>query len=177
MQILIWVLAVIAVYFFIVFFLLRLAVPFMGFGGRLVLPGRLPNDIKLAITNLERKSSGPGEYLQHAYDLILQKSLQQWGHTRFKAGTHLHRLFARDPEEMWHTEKFLYCQGINYLSFLLLAGSRFFAPDDIRARAVFLNFVPHQYLQVRLQGKWEDFDPAGAGIRGGRLGRHAEWFG
>lgn len=177
MNIFLIIIAILAGYFFIVFFVLRLVVPLMGFGGKFVFPGQLPNNIKQAVSSLEQASAGPEQYLRNVYGLIMEKTLRQWKHGRLKAGTYLHRLFVKNAEEMWSANKFLYCQGINYLSFLLLAGSRFFSTDDIRVKTVFLNFVPHQYLQVRLQGQWVDFDPAGAGIRGQGLGRHAEWFG
>jgi hypothetical protein len=42
---------------------------------------------------------------------------------------------------------------------------------------VFVNFVIHQYLQVKVDNGWIDVDPAGTGIRGKPLGKHLSWFG
>jgi len=175
MQYLFLSIAVVAGYFFVVFFLFRLVVPFMGFAG--FSPEALPEDMKAVARELESKSSGPREYAEAVYLVILDKTKKQWDHRRFKAGTYLHRLFVKDADKMWKTDKFLYCQAINYLSFLLLINSRFFKPSDIRAKVVFLNFVPHQYLQVKVEGGWVDMDPAGSGIRNRPLGTHASFFG
>ena len=63
------------------------------------------------------------------------------------------------------------------MAFVMLANSKFFKEDDIRFKYIFLNFVPHQYLQVKVGEKWIDFDPAGAGIRGKPLGTHQSFLG
>lgn len=164
------------VYFLLVFVGLRLVVPFMQFG-KYNSPIDIPKEIRDAVTDLENKSENQKEYLQNTYNLILDKTLNQWEHNRFKAGTHLHRLFVKDAGEMWKTNKFLYCQGINYLAYLLLIGSKYFTKTDVKRAHVFLNFVLHQYLKVKVGEGWVDFDPAGAGIRGKLLGKHQSWFG
>ncbi|MCL5666479.1 MAG: hypothetical protein M1383_01790 [Patescibacteria group bacterium] len=176
MHIILIILIVIAAYFFLVFFVLRLVAPYMGFK-RYALPENLPEEMRQKIAELENRTSTPSEYLQETYNLVLDKTLHQWKHGRLQAGIKLHRLFVKDLAEIWRTPKFVYCQAINCVVFALLAKSKFFTADDVKIRHVFLNFVPHQYLLVKINNEWIDVDPAGAGIRGNGLGSHAEWFG
>jgi hypothetical protein len=89
----------------------------------------------------------------------------------------LPKLFKKDLAEIWNTKGFVYCTSINFIVYVLLANSKYFNVQDIKVRHVFLNFVPHQYLQVKVGGKWVDVDPAGAGIRNQPLGTHASFFG
>ena len=163
-------------YFFVVFVGLRLVAPFMGFGG-FKAPAEVPNEVREAIADLESKTADQQAYLQAVYDLVLEKTLHQWQHTRFKAGTRIYRIMVRDLKEIWSTPGFIYCGPINFAVFVLLVKSRYFTEQDIRVRHVFLNFVPHQYLQVKVGDKWTDVDLAGSGIRKKPLGTHASFFG
>lgn len=173
----VWIIfAVVAAYFFMVFVALRLVAPFYGFKVWDKVP-ELPKQMRQKIRELENQSPNQYEYLQAVYNLVLDKTLHQWKHTRFKAGTQLTRGLVSNLPELWNTDKFIYCTQINYLAFCLLAGSKFFKPADVREKVIFLNFVAHQYLQVRVGEQWVDFDPAGIGIRGGGLGQHARIFG
>ena len=166
----------VAVYVILVFFVSRLVVPFMGFRQQ-TMPVEIPPEIKTVIAELESKATNQREYLQAVYDLILDKTLHQWRHTRFGAATHFHRGFVKDLAEIWQTRNFVYCTGINYAAFVLLCGSKYFRPEQIQTRHVVVNFFIHQYLRVQLGDQWVDFDPAGTGIRGHGLGHHLSWFG
>jgi len=176
MNILVWILVVVVVYLFLVFVVARLVAPFYGFKPWQP-PINLPSEIKETIVILENKSHDQASYLQEVYNLVLDKTLHQWHHTRFKAGTRINRGFIKDLLEIWQTRDFVYCTAINYTAYVLLTGSRFFKASDIKTKVVFLNFVAHQYLQVKAGGKWIDFDPAGSGIRNKPLGTHASIFG
>jgi hypothetical protein len=167
---------IIAAYFFLVFMVLRLVAPFYGFG-QYGPPESIPNEIRQAITELENKSQDQMSYLQAVYGLILNKTLHQWHHTRFKAGTKIHRVFVKDLSEIWQTKKFLYCMQINYAAYCLLTQSKFFTAQDVRTQQVFANLVSHQYLEVKVGDAWIDFDPTGVGIRGRGLGEHLSFFG
>lgn len=173
LNILFWIFVV---YFFIVFIGLRFVAPFMGFKQYLP-PNILPEEIKQEIKNLEASSHDQESYLKLAYDLVMQKTLHRWKHSRFQAAFKLPRLFVNDLEEIWHTNKFIYCTGINFILYTLLANSKYFKAEDVKIKYVFLNFVLHQYLKVKVNGIWVDADPAGAGIRGKPLGQHASLFG
>lgn len=176
MDVIFYIFILIATYFFLVFVLLRLVAPFMGFGEyKPAFQDFL--EIKTAVENLKRQSFDQMTFLENLYKFILNKNQKQWGHTRGMAAVMPHRLFVKNLEAIWTTEKFVYCNAINYVAYAMLLMSKFFKPEDIRSCHVFLNFVPHQYLQVKVYGKWIDFDPAGSGIRGGVLGTHASFFG
>jgi len=163
-------------YVLIVFMGFRLLVPFMGFK-KPGLPVVIPKEIKNIITELEISSSSPDQYLRAVYNLVLNKTLHQWKHNRFQAVLRLPRLFVRDLHDIWRTEDFIYCTGINYVMFIMLSNSSFFKPEDIEFRHVFVNFVVHQYLKVKVGDNWVAVDPAGTGIRGKPLGSHLVFFG
>lgn len=168
--------SILAVYFFVVFVGLRLIVPYFGFK-RYKNPKIIPEEIKAAVLDLEQASHDQVSYLEAAYNLVLEKTLHQYKHTRFQAAFKIPRAFVKDLSELWMTREFIYCTGINYILFALLVSSKYFKAQDIRTRHVFLNFITHQYLQVQMNGKWMDADPAGSGIRGKPLGTHASFFG
>ena len=170
------IIAVGAGYFFVVFVLLRLTVPFMGFNG-FTPPKELPGQVRDAVAYLESKATDQQSYLQAVYDLVMKKTLDQWRHSRFKAATRIRRLAVKDLKEIWLTQDFIYCGPINFVVFVLLVKSKYFTDKDIKVKHVFLNFVPHQYLQVKVGKKWVDVDPAGSGIRKQPLGTHASFFG
>ena len=176
MNILTYILIVVAVYFFLVFVLFRMIAPFYGFR-QYEPPTNLPPKVRQAITDLENKSHDQMSYLQAVYDFVTDKTIHQWKHTRFKAGTHLARAFVNDLEEIWESEGFVYCTAINFVAYTLIANSKYFKIEDVKIKHVFLNFITHQYLQVKVGDKWVDFDPAGSGIRGQSLGTHASIFG
>ena len=176
MNILYFSIAILACYFFIVFVGLRLVVPFMGFGKFQPVFEFFP-EIQAQIAEMEKLSSDQKTYLQAVYNFILDKNKKQWNHTRGQAALKLNRLFVKNLSEIWHTKKFVYCTGINFVVYALLTGSKYFKPEDIRARHVFVNMVIHQYLQVKIAGEWIDVDPAGIGIRGKALGEHLSFFG
>lgn len=166
------ILIILAAYFFLVFVALRLVAPFMGFRGYRP-PTDLPTEVRQKITELEQQSTDQKSYLEVVYKSVLGR----WQHSRFQAAIQLPKLFKKDLSEIWHCQGFIYCHTINFIVYTLLANSKFFKAEDVKIRHVFLNFVPHQYLQVRVGGQWIDVDPAGAGIRGFGLGRHASFFG
>jgi hypothetical protein len=170
------ILVILGVYFFLIFVVARLVVPFMGFNGYEPYVN-LPLEIKKVISDLEKTSIDQMSYLQAVYDLVLDKTLHQWKHTRFKAGLYFRRAWVKDLTEIWQTKNFIYCTAINYLVFTMLVGGEFFKKDDVRIRHVFVNFFIHQYLQVKVGEKWLDVDPAGTGIRGKPLGTHLSFFG
>ena len=66
MKILYWILGIIAGYGVIMFGVLRLIIPFMGFGQYLA-PTSIPTEMQTTITELETKSTNQREYLEHAY--------------------------------------------------------------------------------------------------------------
>lgn len=176
MNILVWIFAIIIGYFFLIFVGLRLVVPFLGFG-QYRPKVELPSEIKEVVRNLENSVKTEQEYLQAVFNIVMEKNNTQWQHTRFQAAFKIPRLFVSDLKEIWETKKFVYCTAINFVAYAFLVGSKYFKPEEIRARHTFVNMVIHQYLQIKVQGLWVDFDPAGSGIRGKPLGTHLSFFG
>ncbi len=176
MQIIFWISLLLVFYFSFIFVGLRLLVPFMGFKPKMPTV-ELPLEMKTKISELENKSQNQRDFLQGVYEAVLSKTLNQWKHTRFKAAFYVPKLFVKDLTEIWQTKGFIYCNTINFVGFSMLVNSKFFTTKDIIVKYVFLNFVLHQYLQVKVGEKWIDFDPAGSGIRNGKLGTHASLFG
>src|SRR6185436_12541602 len=131
MGLLYWLFVFACAYFIVVFFILRLVVPFMGFM-QYSPPTNLPRAIKQAISELESKSRDQQSYLQNVYALIMFKNAHQWKHTRLQAAIQLNKLFKKDLKDIWYTEGFVYCQAINFVIYTMLANSKFFKADDVR---------------------------------------------
>ena len=163
-------------YLLVVFLGLRLVAPFLGFR-QYRLPSEIPVEIRQAIVELENQAKDQESFLQAVYNFILEKNSVQWRHTRLSAAMRLPRLFVSDLSEIWKTRDFIYCTGINFVVYVMLANSKFFTGRDIRLKHTFANLVLHQYLKVKVGQKWVDVDPAGTGIRGKPLGTHLAGFG
>lgn len=172
MLILYVVVGLIAFYFLLIFFILRLVTPFMGFG-RFSLPHHLPQEVIDAIAELERNAETPEAYLTSAYNFVVSR----WHAGRFATVRYAPLAFRTDISAIWHQPGYAHCNTQNYILFLLLAGSSFFKPTDIRPTCVFFNFFIHQYLQVTVPSGQIAVDPAGASIRGIPLGGRIEFFG
>lgn len=175
-QVILIVTLVLGGYFLFAFVGLRLVAPFMGFS-QAEPPREISAEIKQTVVNLENKSSDQISFLENVYNFILEKNKNQWRHTRGRAAVMLPRLFVKDLNDIWQTKEFVYCNAINFLAFSMLVSSKYFKFTDVKVKYVFLNFVLHQYLQVKVGEEWVDFDPSGSGIRGGLLGTHARFFG
>lgn len=159
-------------YFFLVFVALRLIVPFMGFR-RWAPPQTISPSIQQEANTLLAGHSDQASFLEAAYAAISTR----WWAGRLQTLRYAPLAFRTNLEQVWNAPGYAHCNTQNYLLYTLLLASRLFSPADIRARTVFLNFFIHQYLQVRINGKWVDADPAGATIRGLPLGTHISLFG
>ena len=172
MSILLWLLLGIATYFFLIFFLLRLVVPFMGFT-KPKLPREIPQEITDVITAMEAKSQSQREYSAAAYKLVTSR----WYAGRMSTLYYAPLAFRTELPILWSETGFAHCNTQNYILYILLARSRFFRPEDVTVKTVFFNFFIHQYLKVKIDTTWTDLDPAGAAIRGMPLGTHISFFG
>lgn len=161
-----------ASYFILIFLVLRITVPYMGFG-RLKLPNVLPLEIQNVIKELESVSSSKEEYLKNAYNFVVNK----WHAGRLATIFYTKLAFRTDLKALLNEPGFAHCNTQNYLVFVLLSGSKFFKPEDVKVKTVFFNFFIHQYIRVNLDGKIIDVDPGGASIRGMPLGTHISFFG
>jgi len=168
LEILVWAAGVYLVGMFAV---LRLAVPFMGFWMYRI-PDQIPDDYRRLINEWEMESAGAEEFLKKSYDF----SVTYWKPEKFQTVSQFARIFRRDLQGIWDARGYLHCNTMNYVLACLLANSKFFTQDDIRIRHTVLNWVQHQYLQIRVNGKWMDVDPAGSYVRGLPMGQRAGLF-
>jgi hypothetical protein len=162
---------VLAGYFFVVFFVLRLVVPFMGFSEPEV-PKQIPDEMVQMIKTWEAQASKPEDFLQNVFEFVRKN----WWSDRFKTILKFPLAFRSDINQIWHERGYAHCTTANYVLFVLLVNSKFFKPGEIRFRQVFLNFFIHQYLQVRVGDRWLDVDPGGSNIGKFGLNRHASGF-
>lgn len=165
------VILIIAGYFFIVFFLSRFFVPFMGFRKYLP-PAAIPDDVQQTIRELEEKSKNVRSYLENAYQFVRSN----WQAERLKTVTHFPLIFRTDLGAVWRQRGYAHCNTINFILYTLLAKSRYFAVEDIKVRHSFFNMVLHQYLQVKVSGQWIDVDSSVAYLKN-PVGRRAHLFG
>jgi len=172
MTIVLVILIIIAAYFFLVFVVLRLVAPFMGFGGYQP-PVDLPAEATQTIADLENRSTDKKTYLKAVYDFVQSR----WQATRGQALTKLSKLFRENFVSLWRQPGYAHCTTQNFILHTLLVNSKFFKADDVKVKHVFLNFVPHQYLRVRVGEQWIDVDPAAGSALGIPFGRHGSFFG
>lgn len=172
MQLLLWIIVILAAYFFLVFVGTRLVIPYYGFK-QFSLPKEIPAEIKNKITELELQNPSAEGYLRAAYSFVISRWYAGRGDTVYRAPL----AFRKNLLQIWQSPGYAHCHTQDYVLFVLLAGSKFFKPEDIQTRYVFFNFFTHQYIKVRVGEKCVDVDPAGASIRGMPLGKHIAWFG
>jgi hypothetical protein len=165
-------LLLIGIYIFLVFIGIRLIVPFMGFG-KFTLPEKTPQIILQKVQELDSSAHSQEEYLQGVYDFVTSR----WHAGRLNTILYAPLAFRTNLETIWNQPGYAHCNTQNYLLFILLANSRYFEAGDIKPRCVFFNFFIHQYLQIRVNNSFIDADPAGASIRGAKLGTKIEFFG
>jgi hypothetical protein len=155
MNILYWILGILVGYVVLMFAVARFIFPFMGFG-KYKAPSSIPQEIKNTIVGLEAQSSNQREYLELAYAYVQAN----WLAERMKTIVNLSLIFRTDLSQLWRERGYAHCNTINYILAALLVGSNYFTAEDIRMRHKFLNFVVHQYMQVKVDGNWLDVDPA-----------------
>jgi hypothetical protein len=162
--------SLVAAYFFFVFFVSRFFIPHLSFG-QAPIPEKIPEGMEEVIEEFKIKSHSPKEFLESAYGYLGTKYHSERLATVFK----FHCLF-KSLEDVWKTNGFIPCNQSNFLLRIFLVKSEFFREDDIRRRHVFVNFVPHQYLQIRFNNEWIDVD-VGEKYRGMPIGEHLKYFG
>lgn len=158
------------IYISIVFIVSRFVIPHLGLS-ETALPDKIPAEMKKKIMELKSKTGSPREFLESAYDFLGSKRRSERLNTFLK----FHYLF-KNLEFIWEREGYIPCTQNNLLMRIFLVRSGFFRDKDIKTKHVFANFVIHQYLQVKLDGKWIDVD-VGEKQRGLPIGKHLGFFG
>ncbi|HBP01429.1 MAG: hypothetical protein UY41_C0009G0016 [Candidatus Moranbacteria bacterium GW2011_GWE1_49_15] len=95
---------------------------------------------------------------------------------RVKTYTRFFEIFKKDIGYFWGREGFLHCTNMNFIMRVLLVKSGFFAEEDLKLKWTQIWYVsPHQFLQVKVDGKWIDVD-IWANVYGVGFGKHAKGF-
>ena len=160
-----------AAYFFLILVVSRLFIPFLGFS-KPALPREVPQAMEHKIREMEQQATDPDAYVELAYKFVQSR----WHSARFRTITDLPLAFRTDLNEIWDSPGYAHCNTINYVFYVLVARSRFFTPEDVRFRHKLFNLMVHQYVQVRIRGRWLDADPSLVFLHL-PLGWHAGWFG
>jgi len=158
---------VILAYLFIVFVVIRLVVPNLGFK-RKPIPKNIPEELSKTIDRLNTEATSDENYLELAYKYVTTK--HTGGHIRTL--TNFWKAFL-DP--LCSKSKFMHCAGQNYLLRTLLIKSGRFEEKNIKIVIRFLDFFMHQYSKIKVNGKIIDVDPW-ADFIGASIGEKAKWF-
>jgi hypothetical protein len=161
---------ILAVYVFVVFILSRLVIPHLGFKEE-VISEPIPAEMMNKINQLKNQAENREQFLELTYDYLGSRFNSERLNTLLKFSY----LFM-PLDKIWRLEGYIPCTMNNYLLKIFLVRSGWFKEADIRRSHVFVNFVPHQYLQVNINDKWLDVD-VGEKQRGLPIGRHLKYFG
>jgi hypothetical protein len=145
-------------------------IPHMGIG-REEMPNIIPEEMKNKIEELKFLSDTPQKFLELAYDFLGNKYRSERLNTIFKFS-----LLFKDVDEIWKINGYIPCTQSNFLLNIFLVKSAFFSEKDIRRKYVFVNFIIHQYLVVRVENKWIAVD-VGEKRSGMPIGKHLKYFG
>jgi hypothetical protein len=140
------------VYILAVFVLSRFIIPHSGFEEEKI-PEKLPETMLEKIREIKSRASDAERFLNLTYDYLGEKYRSERFNTIFK----FHYLF-KSLDQAWQMSGFMPCTISNYFLKIFLVKSGWFEETDIRRRYVFVNFVPHQYLKVKINDKWLDID-------------------
>lgn len=165
-----FIIGMIAGYFLAVFLFSRFFIPHLGFS-KDRLPENIPIGLNEKINEIAKNSKSSYEFLQKAYDFLGTKYHAERLNTFLK----FYGLFD-NLDEVWNKNGFLHCTQMNYLMRIFLVRGGFFKDEDIKIKHTLANFIIHQYLMVRADGKWIDAD-AGEKVRGMEIGNHLWGFG
>jgi hypothetical protein len=157
-----------AAYLVLVWIILRLIVPHLGFRRR-PLPDTLPQDFEAMLHKLSIESSNNRDFLAKSYDYVTS-------HYKGSRIRTLANFWVAFQEPVNHPPGFLPCTSQNHLLRLMLVKSKRFQESDIEVKVIPLNLFIHQYLRVHVDGEWIDVDPWSA-FRGIPLGKKSAFIG
>ena len=164
-----WLIIIILSYLFLVFILSRFVIPHLGNGVDL-LPTKIPADMEKTIVELKAQVKTKEEFLNLAFQFLGKKYRSERLNTIIK----FNYLF-KPLEEIWSMSGYIPCTQSNYLLRIFLVNSGFFRENEIKKRHVFLNFVIHQSLKVKLDKKWVNVE-VGEADRGIKIGEYLKFF-
>jgi len=154
-------------YVLFVFVVIRLVVPYYGFS-KTEIKSSVPKYFLYEIEKINLTSNTDFEYLKNSYDYLSSK---YYG-SKVELFTKWQRAF---DDVFTHKTGFVPCNVFNELMKIVLIKSGRFEDNDIRKRVTFLNLFIHQYLQIKVSGKWIDVDMEYKNM-GVPFGKHASIF-
>lgn len=160
---------IVLIYFVVVFILLRFYIPHFTFGID-PLPEEISSDMENAIEEFKRKASTPKDFLELAYDYLGNKYHSQRLNVILKPAYLFKRL-----NEVWQMNGYIPCTQSNFVLRIFLVKSGFFKDEEVRRKHIFVNFIIHQYLEVKLDDKWTSVD-VGEKHNGMPIGKHLNYF-
>ncbi|MFA6394289.1 MAG: hypothetical protein WCW25_05510 [Patescibacteria group bacterium] len=161
---------ILASYVFIVFGLSRFAIPHLNSRPEKI-PDKISEDMENAINELRAGSKSAGEFLNLTFNYIGNKFRSE----RFNTILKFHYLFF-PLEKVWPMSGYMPCTISNFMLTVFLVKSGYFKAEDIKKKHVFVNFIPHQYLKMKVGESWIDVD-VGEKQRGLPIGKHLRFFG
>lgn len=158
-------------YFFIMFFVTRLVVPNLTFW-KSKFPEKIPPNVMKEIQKLKKSSKNRKDFLEKAFESVGKR----YSHSFAGSIIRCDKAFRTDLEKIWNEKgQYQTCNVRNHLLRVILVKSGYFKDDEIKPRAAFMNFSLHQYLLVKIDGKWTRADPWAYNL-GIKLGQKTPWF-
>lgn len=143
----------------------------LDFFSKTSLPNLLPEEMEKVVNQL-KQSLNKEDCLRKTYDILIKK----YHGCHFKTYLKLYEVFSSDIYKLWKKKGFMHCTNINYVMRILLIASGFFKEEDIRLKWTLIWYVsPHQYLQIKINGKWLNID-VWAYAHGIKFGDNAHGF-
>ena len=161
---------IVVLYFLLFFIIARFIIPGLGFWEGKI-PDKISRGMQQKIAELKALSTSPSDFLNLTYDFLGGKYHAE----RLKTILKFNYLFM-PLETIWLREGYLPCTQISYMTKIFLVKSGYFKEAEVRRKHTFVNFVLHQYLQVKIAGRWIDVD-TGEKQRSLPIGKHLKFFG
>lgn len=155
-------------YLLIVWVGLRVFVPHLGFR-KSPLPAELPVEFAVTIKRMNAEAADDFDFLKRSYEFVTSR----YRGSRVRT---LLNFWVAFEDPINHAPGFLPCTGQNHILRTMLIKSGRFSEEDIQLHVVPFNIFLHQYLRVRVGGKWVDADPWSA-FRGLSLGQKSAFVG
>ncbi len=155
-------------YMLLVWVVLRLVVPYMGFKKARITETESIH-LRTVVADIKQNAVSKIEALHLAYEYVTHR---YYG-SRIKTVLNFWRAFGSCEHK---SPGFLPCNMQNQLLRTMLIKSDCFSDADIQVRVVPFNLFIHQYLQVKIDGQLIDVDPW-SHFLGLKIGEKSSWFG
>lgn len=163
-----WIVYILLIYILVIHLIGRFVVPYLDFR-RPKFETKIPNWLKKDIDRMNKKNVTDKKFLRTAYDYVTSRYYCSRFETITKFNYNFHSPFR-------HKKGHLPCTLMNEILRRILIYSGRFSDSEIQVKVVPFNMIVHQYLKVKINGKWMDIDPGGKSL-GKEYGKHAAWFG